>query len=588
MGNKSYSNIVGIDDICVKTNTGYTLIVKDVWHILDMHLNLISIRVLDEEGYEKYLAQDDSTLDLWHKRLAHMSEKGLQILAKKSLIPFAKVEFLGGNRYFVTFIDDVSRKVWVYVLKTKDQVFQLFKKFHTMVEREKGKYLKYLCTDNGSEYTSNEFENDCSEYGIRHEKTVSSTPQHNSVAERINRTIVENVRCMLRMAKLPKSFWAKGVQTACYLINRSPSIPLDFEILERVDRRVCFLCTLEDFATNIEEVQVENYDDESVEVDGDDVIDTEGVEQGEEPIPLEMEEPKIMRSTKEHRPSTKYLTFEHEGIEKKMGVQAKERCLDLELKQMDVKTAFLHVNLEEEIYMIQPEGFEAKDIAHAVSVVSKFMVNPGIEYWEAVKWIFRYLKGSSKSCLSFGSFKPVLEGYTNVDMADDLDGKKSTSEFLFTFAGGAISWQSKLQKCVTLFTTETEYIVATEVGKEILWIKRFLQDLGLKQDEYVIYCDSQSELDLSTNSTKIHTDENPADMLTKVVSKEKLELCAGSAGMNSNQRVGMRISFLSGLEGEIVGCTAPCGPAHTRLKLFNELMAHVLARLLFLIEIEVK
>jgi hypothetical protein len=201
------------------------------------------------------------------------------------------------------------------------------------------------------------------------------------------------------------------------------------------------------------------------------------------------------------------------------------------------------------------------DIAHAVGVVSRFMVNPGKEHWEAVKWIFRYLRGSSKSCLSFGSSKPVLEGYTDADMAGDLDGRKSTSGFLFTFAGGAVSWQSKLQKYVALSTTEAEYIAATEAGKEMLWMKRFLQDLGLKQDEYVVHCDSQSALDLSKNSTyhsrtkhidvryhwlrlivdqqlmqlrKIHTDKNPADMLTKVVPKEKLELCAGSAGMNSN------------------------------------------------------
>jgi hypothetical protein len=201
------------------------------------------------------------------------------------------------------------------------------------------------------------------------------------------------------------------------------------------------------------------------------------------------------------------------------------------------------------------------DIAHAVGVVSRFMVNLGKKHWEAVKWIFRYLRGSSKSCLSFGSSKPVLEGYTNADMAGDLDGRKSTSRFLFTFVGGAVSWQPKLQKCATLSTTEAEYIAATKAGKEMLWMKRFLQDLGLKQDEYVVHCDSQSALDLSKNSTyhsrmkhidvryhwlrlivdqqlmqlrKIHTDKNPADMLTKVVPKEKLELCAESTGMNSN------------------------------------------------------
>ncbi len=67
------------------------------------------------------------------------------------------------------------------------------------------------------------------------------------------------------------------------------------------------------------------------------------------------------------------------------------------------------------------------------------MVSPGKEHWEAVKWIFRYLRDSSKSCLSFGSFKPVLEGYKDVNMAGDLNGRKSTSGFLFTFAGGAVS-----------------------------------------------------------------------------------------------------------------------------------------------------
>ena len=53
------------------------------------------------------------------------------------------------------------------------------------------------------------------------------------------------------------------------------------------------------------------------------------------------------------------------------------------------------------------------DIAHAIGVVSRFMENPGKEHWEEVKWIFKYLRGTSKLCLSFGKGKPVLEDYTN-------------------------------------------------------------------------------------------------------------------------------------------------------------------------------
>ena len=81
---------------------------------------------------------------------------------------------------------------------------------------------------------------------------------------------------------------------------------------------------------------------------------------------------------------------------------------------------------------------------HAVGLVSRFFSNPGREHWEAVKWIFRYLKGSSKLCVRFGGSAPTLESFTNADMAKDFDNQKSTSGYLFTFAGGAVSWQSKL------------------------------------------------------------------------------------------------------------------------------------------------
>ena len=79
------------------------------------------------------------------------------------------------------------------------------------------------------------------------------------------------------------------------------------------------------------------------------------------------------------------------------------------------------------------------DIAHAVGVVSRYMMNPGRDHWQVVKWILRYLRGSSKMCLTYGGTKSVLEGYTDVDIAEVLDGRKSVSGYLFTFAGEAVS-----------------------------------------------------------------------------------------------------------------------------------------------------
>ena len=141
------------------------------------------------------------------------------------------------------------------------------------------------------------------------------------------------------------------------------------------------------------------------------------------------------------------------------------------------------------------------DITHAVGKVSRFLANPGMEHWEAVKWILRYLRGTSKMCLCLGGEKVALNGYTHADMVGDLDTYRSTSGYVFTLAGGAVSWQSKIQKCVALSTTEAEYIAMNEARKEMLWLKQFLEDLGQKQGLCLLYCDSQSVMDLSKNAT---------------------------------------------------------------------------------------
>ncbi|CAM8978466.1 unnamed protein product [Rhodiola kirilowii] len=78
------------------------------------------------------------------------------------------------------------------------------------------------------------------------------------------------------------------------------------------------------------------------------------------------------------------------------------------------------------------------DIAHAVGVVSRFLSNPGKKHWEAVKWIFRYMRGTFKLGITFGNEKSIHVGYTDSDMAGNEDDRKSTSGYLMTFAGGAV------------------------------------------------------------------------------------------------------------------------------------------------------
>ena len=85
------------------------------------------------------------------------------------------------------------------------------------------------------------------------------------------------------------------------------------------------------------------------------------------------------------------------------------------------------------------------DIAHVVGVVSRYLSNLGKEHRSAIKWILKYLRGTSKLCLLFGgNSNPKLERFSDADMACDLDSGKSTSGYLITYAGGVVSWQSKL------------------------------------------------------------------------------------------------------------------------------------------------
>ena len=108
------------------------------------------------------------------------------------------------------------------------------------------------------------------------------------------------------------------------------------------------------------------------------------------------------------------------------------------------------------------------DIAFVVGAVSRYMSNPGREHWASVKWILRYLRGTSEVCLRYGVGKPVLEGFTDSDMSGDVDSSRSTSGYVMTYAGGAVSWQSRLQKSVALSTTEAKYMAIVEAGKELI------------------------------------------------------------------------------------------------------------------------
>jgi transposase InsO family protein len=106
----------------------------------------------------------------------HTSEGILDYIHSDVWGPSPTISY-GGSSYFVTFIDDFSRKVWIYMLKSKADVFIVFKQFRTLVEKSIGRSIKCLRINNGGEFTSIEFENYCKEFGIDRHKTTTYTPQ---------------------------------------------------------------------------------------------------------------------------------------------------------------------------------------------------------------------------------------------------------------------------------------------------------------------------------------------------------------------------------------------------------------------------
>jgi transposase InsO family protein len=211
----------------------------------------------------------DDTTELWHRRMGHTSFRKIKDLKDKDIVrgmengkisatgetcdcclqmkgtrlKFNKGERLratgkldlihtdvcgpmrvksaGGALYVLTFLDDYSRKSDIYLLKSKSEVFEKFKAYKARVERETGRLIKILRSDNGSEFKNNKMDSYMTESGIKREFTTVYTPQQNGGAERLNRTLIEKTRCLLKDAHMPEEFWGEAILTANFIRNHT-------------------------------------------------------------------------------------------------------------------------------------------------------------------------------------------------------------------------------------------------------------------------------------------------------------------------------------------------------------------------------
>lgn len=140
--------------------------------------------------------------------------------------PF-RTKALCGAIYFATFIDEKSRFCRVVPLRARSEIGDAFADYKAFVEKQTGRLIKSVRTDNAAEYVGGVFAKIVRESGIMHQTSVARCPQQNGIAERKNRTLVEMARCMLNESGLPDSVWVEAIQTANYIRNRCDTSALN-------------------------------------------------------------------------------------------------------------------------------------------------------------------------------------------------------------------------------------------------------------------------------------------------------------------------------------------------------------------------
>ncbi|CAL2227983.1 unnamed protein product [Prunus armeniaca] len=206
-----------------------------IWRRRTGHLNFQSLKLLQNEDMVLGLPEIKNTSEVGegctfgkHCRKSFPKEATSRATTPLELVhtdvcgPMQTV-IEARNRYFLIFIDDCTRMCWIYFLRYKSEVFNVFKKFKATVEFQSGYKLKKLRSDRGGEYTSNEFNRFCDEMGMERQLTVAYSPQQNGVAERKNRTIVEMAKSMMFEKSIPLEFWAEAVNTVVYILNKCPT-----------------------------------------------------------------------------------------------------------------------------------------------------------------------------------------------------------------------------------------------------------------------------------------------------------------------------------------------------------------------------
>ena len=204
------------------------------------------------------------------------------------------------------------------------------------------------------------------------------------------------------------------------------------------------------------------------------------------------------------------------------------------------------------------------DIAYAVSALSQFNSNPGVEHWNAAKRVLRYIRGTTDYKLTYRREGTPIRGYVDADWASCTDDRRSYTGYAFILANAAVSWDAKKQRTVALSSTESEYMALCEGTKEAIYLRNLLEEIGIQKAPMILFNDNQGAQQLIKNSVHhnrskhidiryffikeafenkvidpkyLSTENMLADVLTKPLHKPKHSICVKLLGITSDEKL---------------------------------------------------
>ncbi|GJR59935.1 retrovirus-related pol polyprotein from transposon TNT 1-94 [Tanacetum coccineum] len=481
---------------------------------------------------------------LWHRRLSHLNFDYITLLSKKEVVTgLPKLKYVKDQLCSSCEMSKAKRSSFKSkaVPSSKGRLNLLHMDLCGPMRVASINGKKYILR--GTEFLNKTLHAYFKEEGIEHQTSTPRTPKQNGVVERRNHTLVEAARTMLSASKLPLSFWAEAVTTACYTQNRSIIISshetMTYHIINERKPQIKFLYIFKgyrvynkrtrlivesihikfdeikemmsdhnssDLAPQRQEMSVENVSSGLVP-QGQKASDYDN----SDPVPPRQNVVPTAEKTDSSQQGLEFLFMsivELKNIKEAMADSAWIEAMQEELHQFDRLKVWELVDKPFGKMIIKLKWLwkNKKDEDHTVIRNKARLVAKGYAQEEGIDFEESFTPVAGLEAVQIFVAHTVhkilalkLTAFSDADHAGCLDTRKSTSGGIQFLGDKLVSWMLKKQNCTAMSSAEAEYVALSASCAQVMWMRTQLQDYGFNYNKIPLYCDSQSAIAISCN-----------------------------------------------------------------------------------------